>query len=414
MLVGYLGHFDVLLARLLFRRTPIVLDHLVFAADTARDRGVPGCWKVRLLGRLDRRALPAADVVLVDTDEHAALVPADLADRAVVVPVGAPHAWFAAGRAGRPRPADRDGRCGSSSSGSSPRCRARPRSARALGRSPATTGSGSRWSAPARTGPRPRRLAAANPRVEWLDWVPAAELPALVAAHDVCLGIFGTGPKARRVVPNKVYQGAAAGCAVVTSDTRRSGRRSDGAAGSCPPATPRAGRRAARAGRRPGRAGEAAGRGPGPGRERFAPGRSSAPLRDRLRSCRAGAGPMTRRPAPAPPLMPRAWLRWDVVERLLDGLRPPTVLEIGCGQGAMGARLARRAEYLGVEPDPTSCAVARTRVTAAGGTVVHGDHTGGAGRHDVRPGLRVRGARAPQDDAAALADWRGSSGPAAI
>ena len=45
------------------------------------------------------------------------------------------------------------------------------------------------------------------------------ELPELVAGHDVCLGIFGTGPKARRVVPNKAYQGAAAGCVVVTSDT---------------------------------------------------------------------------------------------------------------------------------------------------------------------------------------------------
>jgi glycosyltransferase involved in cell wall biosynthesis len=31
--------------------------------------------------------------------------------------------------------------------------------------------------------------------------------------------VFGTGPKAQRVVPNKVYQGAAAGCVVVTSDT---------------------------------------------------------------------------------------------------------------------------------------------------------------------------------------------------
>ncbi len=49
--------------------------------------------------------------------------------------------------------------------------------------------------------------------------MPAAELPALVASHDVCLGIFGTGDKALRVVPNKVFQGAAAGCAVITSDT---------------------------------------------------------------------------------------------------------------------------------------------------------------------------------------------------
>jgi len=64
-----------------------------------------------------------------------------------------------------------------------------------------------------------QRLAAGNPYVEWVDWVPADRLPELVARHDVCLGILGTGAKARRVVPNKVYQGAAAGCAVITSDT---------------------------------------------------------------------------------------------------------------------------------------------------------------------------------------------------
>src|SRR3954447_8811607 len=42
VLVGYLGHFDVHLARLLFPRTPIVLDHLVSAAGTAADRGLSG------------------------------------------------------------------------------------------------------------------------------------------------------------------------------------------------------------------------------------------------------------------------------------------------------------------------------------------------------------------------------------
>lgn len=35
----------------------------------------------------------------------------------------------------------------------------------------------------------------------------------------MCLGIFGTTAKAQRVVPNKLYQGAAAGCALVTSAT---------------------------------------------------------------------------------------------------------------------------------------------------------------------------------------------------
>ncbi|WP_052436204.1 hypothetical protein [Georgenia sp. SUBG003] len=39
VLVGYLGHFDVILARVLFPRTTLVLDHLIFAASTAADRG---------------------------------------------------------------------------------------------------------------------------------------------------------------------------------------------------------------------------------------------------------------------------------------------------------------------------------------------------------------------------------------
>jgi glycosyltransferase involved in cell wall biosynthesis len=64
-----------------------------------------------------------------------------------------------------------------------------------------------------------RALAEVNPNVTWLDWVEYAELPAFIAGHDVCLGIFGTTAKAFRVVPNKVYQGAAVGCAIVTSDT---------------------------------------------------------------------------------------------------------------------------------------------------------------------------------------------------
>ena len=46
-----------------------------------------------------------------------------------------------------------------------------------------------------------------------------------------------------------------------------------------------------------------------------------------------------------------------------------TVLEIGCGQGAFGARLALRAEYLGVEPDATSFALAKKRIESAGGLV---------------------------------------------
>src|SRR4029450_3121307 len=38
VVVGYMGHFDVHLARLLWPRTPVALDHLVSAGDTALDR----------------------------------------------------------------------------------------------------------------------------------------------------------------------------------------------------------------------------------------------------------------------------------------------------------------------------------------------------------------------------------------
>ena len=56
-----------------------------------------------------------------------------------------------------------------------------------------------------------RRMLADRDDVTWHDWVPIEELPAVVAEHDVCLGIFGDTDKALTVVPTKVYQGAAAG-----------------------------------------------------------------------------------------------------------------------------------------------------------------------------------------------------------
>ena len=67
-----------------------------------------------------------------------------------------------------------------------------------------------------------------------------------------------------------------------------------------------------------------------------------------------------------PSLTPNAWLRWDVVSRMLPA-EARTVLEVGCGQGSMGARIAARsADYLGVEPDGSSCTVAAARIASVG------------------------------------------------
>jgi SAM-dependent methyltransferase len=58
-----------------------------------------------------------------------------------------------------------------------------------------------------------------------------------------------------------------------------------------------------------------------------------------------------------------AWLRWDVVERVLPSPDPSLrALEVGCGQGGFGARLAQRYAYLGVDADAPAAGIARQRV----------------------------------------------------
>jgi glycosyltransferase involved in cell wall biosynthesis len=233
VVVGYLGHFDVVLARLLFRRTPIVLDHLIFASDTGRDRGEAGAIKQLLLRTIDAIALRCAHVVVVDTDEHAAMLPARHRAKAVVCPVGAPQEWY---DARRPHESVGDPALRVVFFGQYAPLQGAPVIAAALARLPVGAvsatmiGRGQEWEV--------ARAAADGGAVEWLDWVEPEELPAFIASYDVCLGIFGSGPKALRVVPNKVFQGAAAGCAIVTSDTAPQRRLLGDAAVFVPPGDP--------------------------------------------------------------------------------------------------------------------------------------------------------------------------------
>ncbi|HEX4431267.1 MAG TPA: glycosyltransferase [Frankiaceae bacterium] len=237
VLVGYLGHFDVLLARLLYPRRRIALDQMIFAADTARDRGVSGGVKLRLLDALDHLAVRAASIVLLDTAEHVELLPPGERRKAVVVPVGAPAAWFAAGEQ---RPAPDPARLRVAFFGLYTPLQGAVVIGEALALladhpeiAVTMIGKGQDLDAT-------RSAAAGNASVTWLEWVAADELAAVVASHDVCLGIFGETPKALRVVPNKVYQGAAAGCVIVTSDTAPQRRMLADAALYVPPGDPKA------------------------------------------------------------------------------------------------------------------------------------------------------------------------------
>ena len=182
VLVGYMGHADVHLARLRYPRSVIALDHLVGLSDTLRDRHLGGGLRLRLLDLADRAALMAADVVVVDTALHAQLLPVRMRAKAVVTPVGAGQEWFDAGRAAARRtgPAAPPNREGASPPlrvvfvGLFTPLQGAPTIGRAVDllRDEAVeftlVGHGQDLAAT-------RSLARGSDHARWLDWVPAAE-----------------------------------------------------------------------------------------------------------------------------------------------------------------------------------------------------------------------------------------------
>jgi glycosyltransferase involved in cell wall biosynthesis len=359
VVVGYLGHLDAHLARARWPRAHVVVDHLVSLGDTLEDRGLDR-WRplVRVFRALDRAATAQADTVLVDTAEQVERLPVHHRDKAVTVPVGAPHRWFGVGREAAPRSS---ARLSVVFFGLYTPLQGTPTIGKAIGKLADQPIS---WTMVGMGQDRPAtEHLTGDARVAWIDWVDSDNLSALVADNDVCLGIFGRSPKAFRVVPNKVFQGAAAGCAIVTSDTLAQRAVLGDAALYVPPedaaaltqvlerlANDRgetdALRRAARA-----RAEQA-----------FMPAIVVSGLAAHLAGTQDDPGADAAHPTP--PLAPRAALRWQLVRERLAELAPETVLEMGAGQGSVGARLASTSTYVGVEPDETSRATAAGRLPA--------------------------------------------------
>jgi glycosyltransferase involved in cell wall biosynthesis len=356
VVVGYLGAFDVHLARLRWPRSRLVLDQMVTLADTVRDRGLDRSRAlVRALALTDRAAAAQADLVLVDTPAQAELVGTRDRAKVVVVPVGAPDAWFEASGGDQ----QRSGPLRVVFYGLYTPLQGAPiigRTIRLLaGRDIAWTMVGDGQDRPA------TETAAGGVPVRWLDWVDAHRLPALVAEHDVCLGIFGTGPKGRRVVPNKVYQGAAAGCAVVTSDTPAQRDALGDGARYVPAGDPKALADAiAGLADDPAQLSSARRAAAARARRAFTPSGAVADLAGALGRAHDEEMP-TGSPA-LPPLAPNAALRWHLVCIHVDALAPASIVECGAGQGGVACRLCRRAAYTGIEPDDTSRATAARRV----------------------------------------------------
>lgn len=213
VLVGYMGHFDVILARHVFKGVPIILDHLIFAGDTAKDRGAQGL-KVGLLRGLDGIATKCASLVVLDTKEHQRMLQQGI--HSMVVPVGASDEWYSAAEA---RKSERT--MGVVFYGLYTPLQGVPviaKAARILAQQGVDLdftliGKGQDYE-------EVHTLCEDLDNVTFLEWVEPEELPSLVASHAISLGIFSTTPKGLHVVPNKVYQSMAAGCAVITSDTK--------------------------------------------------------------------------------------------------------------------------------------------------------------------------------------------------
>jgi glycosyltransferase involved in cell wall biosynthesis len=217
LVAGYPAQPDAPFAALAARRrrTPLVVDMMVSLADTlVDDRGRVGRSGAAVLAGLDRLALAAADLAMADTAAGADWL-ADrfgvARERVAVVPVGAEPERFppAPPPAGPPRILFY---------GKLSPLHGLPvvlEAARRPGVPPVRVigeGQLAPWLAAELRRARP-------PGLEHVPWVPYERLGAELGAAAVALGIFGTSGKARRVVPNKVWQAMSVGRAVVTGDT---------------------------------------------------------------------------------------------------------------------------------------------------------------------------------------------------
>jgi glycosyltransferase involved in cell wall biosynthesis len=212
VIVGYPGHFDLPAARRTARGAPVVFNPLVSLEDTfVGDRGRFGAGSAaaRALAVADRRALRSADLVVCDTRAHAdhliALAGLDPA-RVAVCLVGAEERVFRPGWAAR-----------------------EPFSCLFVGKLIPLHGVETILAAARIAAEIPFRivgsgqldalLAGAPANVEHVPWVEYEQLPAELHRAGCALGVFGTSPKASRVIPNKAFQALACATPLITADT---------------------------------------------------------------------------------------------------------------------------------------------------------------------------------------------------
>jgi glycosyltransferase involved in cell wall biosynthesis len=216
---------DVLAAVRFARRrgVPVVFDPLISAYDkqvNEREKFAEGSPAARKLLARERRQFAGADLVVADTVGHADYFHEVLGvprERLLVLPVGADESLF---QPAPPRAIGADEPVRVLFYGSFIRLHGVPTIVSAL-RDYAGPPIHCRLigAGPMRTEAETalRDLDPSRVDVAFEDWLAFETLPERIAAADIVLGIFGTTPKALRVVPNKVYQALAMGRPVITA-----------------------------------------------------------------------------------------------------------------------------------------------------------------------------------------------------
>lgn len=218
LFVSFPGQEVMLLARILTRK-PIIFDAFTshyegYVQDRKKVR--PGSIGARWYRWLDRSACVAATVCLTDTDAHGDFYAEEFGlprEKFRRVFVGAdPDAFPANGSRSEPFKVHFHGHY-IPLQGADVVVRA----AALLNRHGVRVrmiGHGQMYDACRRLA---AELDAAN--IDFIGNVPFTELVRSMEESHICLGIFGTTPKAQRVIPNKVYEALAAGRAVITADS---------------------------------------------------------------------------------------------------------------------------------------------------------------------------------------------------
>jgi glycosyltransferase involved in cell wall biosynthesis len=212
VLVGYPGHFDLPAARRIARGRPIVFNPLVSLHDTLvsdRRRFRPRSPAAKVVEIVDRIAFRKADLVVADTEAHARFFRERFelsSERVAVALVGAEERLF---RPGWQQP--------------------EPFHVLFVGKLIPLHGLETILAAAELVPEIPFRVVGDGQlapllerrpaNVEHVEWIPYEELPTAYQRAGCALGIFGTGEKAARVIPNKAFQALACARPLITADT---------------------------------------------------------------------------------------------------------------------------------------------------------------------------------------------------